>query len=744
MVNLRYKGRSILLFPGTEITWEVADDFLDYESIGSGYSWPIRIPREGNEWIFHHAGDADHQDNLFKTYDGFEITISGNVWWSVSFDLTEATTNYYSGSLTSINKAFFEAKNKKIADLVTGQVQLSAGTYNSVIRPINELNRSDIRFPWIHFYGTRLARPDDDYTSQSDTVGTDQGTNISQPIEILSITASNSGSFRVDLSLDVEFITAAEDFDIQLKVNGTIVQEVSGVTDPDPILYTLGPIDIASGDVVTIWYVNLAFEDQITVYAATQMDLISNDRKPYQLINTSDMALLPTFRAGYILQLILQGIGISLRDAAVNYSGGDDPLYDLLLLHNRIKEYDISSGATIDIADHLPDITLIELIRDLCIYRCCSAHISSDQTTLELRSFDRDVNTSTIRTSLALYDPDVQVNRADYNNIRLTFDTRSDDLTKNTPEVLTGQYRGEFATYTDWIALSSPAKGDYGYVRQLGQYLRIIDSYGSLISAFYAYPMQPYESGADDQVELTPTLLPVTKDRYFYHVLEGTFTITDMTGYLKISGFGNWADFPDDGDRIQIIEAGQDPIYASEGFAEIYSVDINAKEIALNISYIDDTQVSKIIIRKSANAAIPIIGADIHWPEGKQDNPGFKGRIMMWHGVVATEDAAGTYPYASADGYDVQGNQIARYSLMWSGPGTNLVDQLWSSFVSFVKSARYITIDSFEGVHQVRTLFEQKTARLIKGAIRIKRIRTTLSGKGLIKSQLHTYSVVGF
>lgn len=742
MIGLLYKGQPVLLYPDTTIDFEVEDDFLDFDNIGRAYSWPISLPREGNEWIFRHAGDADTQDNLFKTWDHFQITVDGNVWWDVSLDLDDADQTSYSGMLTNVNEKFFAAKDKKLRELITGQVTLASGDYVSVIQAINELKVSDIRFPWIHFYGTRVLKPDDDYTGQSDTTDTSTPITEGTTTEIINLTVSNTANYRVELTLHATSIST--DDLLYFKVNGVLKKLRSPQTTTTPQTILIGSFDLSAGDVLTVEYENnVDGSGTVTVGTSTTLTITSNDRGPYQLINSSELALIPTFRAGYILDLVLRSIGMQYSNTATDYDEGYDPLDQLLLIHNRFKEYDLSAGAVISIADHVPDMTLIELIRDLSIYTCASPFIHSDNRTLELRSMNRDLSTDFIRTEFVDYDPNVRIQRAASNHLRLSFDLANDTrVEERTAEVLTGNYRGEFATMSDWIAVSTPAAGDYGFIKSLGQYHRVVETInGTLVNAFYSYPLQQYESGADNVLELTPKLLPVTKDLYYYHKITGTFTLTNDGGSVKITGFGNWADFPDDGDTIQIVESGSEPVYTGGGFATISNINTSTREITVVITYTEDSQAGEIIIRKNANAAIPIIGDQPHWPEGEQDAEGFGGRIAMWHGMKPTADGADTYPMASADSYDHSGTSISKYNLYWTGPQPNLVSTRWSKVIQFIRQARYLTIRSYEPIERVLEMYRRKKARLTSGSIRFKRFRATLSQRGIRDQEIEGWRV---
>ncbi len=120
MVGLSYKGVPLALPDEFPVPWEVEDDIFDLGTLGQGYSWPVKIPRKGNEQlVFQFAGDPQQSKNRFRTYDGFAITKGGNLWWNVSFVLENADDHWYEGSLTTIESSVQKNKNKLLSELIT-------------------------------------------------------------------------------------------------------------------------------------------------------------------------------------------------------------------------------------------------------------------------------------------------------------------------------------------------------------------------------------------------------------------------------------------------------------------------------------------------------------------------------------------------------------------------------------------------------------------------------------------------
>lgn len=160
-VGLKYNGTQLHLDPDFSIDWEVEDDLLDFSKIGQAYSWTIEIPIKGNEGIFKFASDPAGTKNYFKNYDGFSITIDGNIWWSCNFLLNSVSDdgNYYEGVLTSIPNSITENLKVSIREIIDTIVPIDDYNKGSVPNPILDITLVNadtslpIYFPLISFYG---------------------------------------------------------------------------------------------------------------------------------------------------------------------------------------------------------------------------------------------------------------------------------------------------------------------------------------------------------------------------------------------------------------------------------------------------------------------------------------------------------------------------------------------------------------------------------------------------------------
>lgn len=153
-VGLSYKGRQLYLDPDFQIDWEVQDDLFDFDRMGEGSSWQIQIPIKGNEWVFGFASDPANADNKFTTYDGFAITMGGNVWWEVSCELLRVSDDgrFYECVLSTINNDVYDSRTKSIKDIITYEIT-NPGNGSNDAQLYNQMSLGPVYFPILHFYG---------------------------------------------------------------------------------------------------------------------------------------------------------------------------------------------------------------------------------------------------------------------------------------------------------------------------------------------------------------------------------------------------------------------------------------------------------------------------------------------------------------------------------------------------------------------------------------------------------------
>lgn len=151
------KNNKYLRTGGIVIDWEFEDDILDFDKIGQGYSWTVETPIKGNEWAFYYSSNPQRTSNGYKSYDGFQITFSNNVWWQVSAELigTNKEKTHYRVVFNSIDSVIYNELKTSISKLIDTQVPYfngGNGTFDQVLAPFNDLGKSGVRFPVIQFY----------------------------------------------------------------------------------------------------------------------------------------------------------------------------------------------------------------------------------------------------------------------------------------------------------------------------------------------------------------------------------------------------------------------------------------------------------------------------------------------------------------------------------------------------------------------------------------------------------------
>jgi hypothetical protein len=152
------KGRDLILDPEFSIRWEIEDDYMDFDRVGQAFSWTILIPIKGNEKTFLYASDAATSKNKFKTYDGFAVTVAGNLWWNCSFDLIDVSEDqlYYEGILSTIPSSIFDNKDKLIKEIIIAEIDQPSGTNPEILAAYNNDVNGDVFFPLLNFYGSKL------------------------------------------------------------------------------------------------------------------------------------------------------------------------------------------------------------------------------------------------------------------------------------------------------------------------------------------------------------------------------------------------------------------------------------------------------------------------------------------------------------------------------------------------------------------------------------------------------------
>jgi hypothetical protein len=628
------KGRDLILDPEFSISWEVEDDLFDFDRLGQAYSWTISIPIKGNESTFNYASEVANSKNRFKLYEGFAITVNGNVWWQCSLDLFEVTDDgrYYNANLTSVTSSFFDNKSKKISTLITEKIALADDNYATVIGAINNLASSNIRFPFVHFHNDNTAMPIDG---------------------------------DVILSIDADF-------------------------------------------------------------------------KNEPVVNRSAYFLMPAFKLSYLLQLCIDSIGMNLV-----LDNTDDELDELIVMSNRLIDQQKSSlgldtyfaniNNQLEVSNHVPDITLAELIKDYMFYT--GKNVTIEDNTIVFTRIDRMVSSKGAVLDLGNKHSDRIIAKKNVvNGICIEYDY-SDDITK--ADVLpAGTYQG---VVTNKISIPGTASvGDYYFVKELNRYLIAVDVIGNDTIHYKnnGHPYSTLELGSnEDCLKWKPTILPAaTKDKFEFKVIESECAVTNNgSGKVRITGdFATiatstkigWVREDEPDGQIDLLFVGPSVVSSSSG-----SIDLNS-------DYLANFKISKLIIGTPINYVVPIIQEDIYYPEiGYDRGKNFKGRIMFWRGMINGTDGT-PYPFASADTYSVNGADLGSYSL--DTKSTSKVYSIWNTIYQFLVGARIIKMETFLDAATIHRL-SRKKLKHIKGLMLFKSISCRITSKGIRDQEIEGY-----
>ncbi len=153
MIGIRYKETDLNLGSDFVIDWQLDDDIFDFDNIGEGHSWPVRIPKEGNHQLFFFAGEPEIGP-IHKTYDDFYITRDGNVWWEVSFRHRKNTEFHIEGTLSLVDSPLLTALQSGIRTYITAKFGI-----------VDELEPV---YPELHFYNSPVTSSDDQIVNYND------------------------------------------------------------------------------------------------------------------------------------------------------------------------------------------------------------------------------------------------------------------------------------------------------------------------------------------------------------------------------------------------------------------------------------------------------------------------------------------------------------------------------------------------------------------------------------------------
>lgn len=647
MVGLSKSGRQLHTDPGFQISLEGEDDLLDFDRLGQAYSWTIQVPIKGNEWAFGYASDPARAKNMFKTYDDFAITWGGNVWWECSLDLLGVSDDghYYEATLSTIDSAIFESKDKSIREIITATIPIGNGTYDEIIKTINEQIHSDVRFPYMHFYSEQPGTP-----------------------------------FYLDLGGEL------------------------GIQKQSP-----------SSAVANL--------------------------QPYYLI--------PAFPLHYVLKVTLKALGYEVRHSLLTPEvrrllvHSNRPIDQTNLLLTSLDDVDFSNvGNVIDVRLYVPDLTLGELLKSAAFYLCSAINVTAS-TKEELQFRNIPIEFENAAGSMDLTDKVKKAipSRPDISGIRLKYAFDS-DLIKIRP--LTGNYRGEFIHALNFDFASDLADGDYAFIRELNRYTVMKDVNGAdwFKQKTLSIPYDLVEHGDTKEIkELAPALLPTAlKARHTFSVHNVDFEVTNNgSGNMRINGLVPGGS---EGRDIGWLREGEN----EDEFDYFFLAGvIEAAEdyMDLNIPFNTPFTIKKIVIGVPRNYLIPISQAKVYFPEvGRVDDSDFKGGILFWRGMQP--DAVDvSYPFASADPYAVDGEEIPGALSLDTVSSASLVLDQWGRVYNFMKETRIVRLlDTALTTTKLKKLMDnKKTLRFLSGILRFRKFRVILTNKGIRDQEIEGYSI---
>lgn len=636
MIGLAKQGRALRVPEDFNIDWVIEDDILDFNSLGQGFSWTVDLPIKGNEWAFHHASDPARSGNKLKTYDGFQITWGGNLWWEVSVTLRNVSGENYRIDINTIPSELLEKRDTLISEIVTTSIAIPDGSYAATIGAINNNNANPMKFPMIHFYNDRTRFP---------------------------------------------------------------AQATSG--DPVPIF--------RKGSTITL-------------------------HEPV-INSTSGYNYIPFFRLKYIVRQALDAIGYTLVD---NFSDSNtDKIFihsnrplDMFIQAYSNPECDFSKiDNTIVVSKYLPELTLFELLKDLCFYTSSSIQVDLNEKKLIVSNIERDTATVSQKLDVSTKcHPRLESDDPDITNIELDYDLDSDLYQVIEPE---GTDRGSFDEVSNFEAISTPTDKDYGFVKSINAYMRLVEyDTSSYAARRYTHPYWPKKTGSEKLSTLTPTMKPhPLKSNYTYKIYDVNYELVDNgSGKIQIDGKVDC----NAGDKIGLIfEDHEGPI---DHLFTPYTVDtVTAGSVDLNEDMpAGDYKLKHVIVAESAGSWwFPVADAEQHYPEQDIINQGYKGGVVLWHGSI-------TYPKAFSDGYNPDGSNLATFSLDTQGTYSIWVSK-WKAVYDFINTTRTITLRTFLRAIDLRRLaYRVKQLRFRQGVIRYRRIKVTL-GKTSSSQEVEGY-----
>ncbi len=526
--------------------------------------------------------------------------------------------------------------------------------------------------------------------------------------------------YEAELSTVESAIMEVKDKSIREVINATIaLPDATGL--PDPITFT---------------EIDAEFNTETSGMVFPMVHFYGKKR----ILNKANSFLLPFFRLDYLLKVLAESIEYRFVN---DYKVSTSNVSRIVIFHNRILPTDSSSvteltneytfeklNYLVQVGNYLPDFTVADFLKEAAYLTGSSLEVDAEEKTITLSSVRRGLTgTANVLDITADTSDQVVTTRAQITNIKLTWENISEDETLTVPDILEGNYVGEYDSRADYVAASGKVDNDYAFCLLENSYYKYTDADGV---NFYADPFQEYSTGGENVLEIPIKSVPCRKDRYSYSYFEKPLTITDNgAGKVRITGTTTSMGISTS-DKVRIKESSSTPSYSQEFWLQVLTV--TSTYIDLTIDHVIDADLTAITVQQEENYYFPVVGGVMHYPENQEESLTFAGRVAIWHGKQAPITGGGTYAYASCDNYKSDGSAVRDYSLRFTQTD-NMFESVYEAVYNLVKESRIVKLYTDLSVEDIKTLFQKrKRARFKRGIIRVRQFRGTLQG-GRIRNQ---------
>ena len=700
-VGLTYRGRPLYTDPGFQIDWEVQDDLMNPLRLGFGFSGRTQIPVKGNERVFNFASDPANSNDYFKQYDGFAITVGGNIWWSCTFDLIRVSPDgrFYEGTLSTISSTIDENQDKSIAEILEGLTwTYPAGGYPTVYPHFNGNTNRGIRFPWVHFYNEFSYN-----TSTGDKISVFNTDVYAVPFfhlkHIVELTLNQLGySIRYNLTnsdFEKVLINTARTFGIYASGGTeTYSRYMPTLSVKDLLLelvfYTSGKVYIDE-DNKTITCESLAFNVGKNTSVDLQNDLSETTppAKP-QIENILAEYAFETDSLFSDAPNSLEGNYTGVYFTSQSYRATPSPSegdYGYCKFENAYYKWiNVDDTLRLEYYTH-PFIEQKTGVTEILPFTSKFSPVA--RTNFAYAEFDVDAEVIEYDGANGAFDGKLKIRGFEDSSIVLDYDwagiiefkTREKKSTINRT-VVTGGRRSRGRT-----TRSAPSRGDGTYAYGL----RESTTLGTVRSAV-----------------ASPTYYIGVNETILYPVLVSTVA-NEETGS------------PED------------------------------TSITITQEYIADADVSKLKLAKQLTAYVAMIGKQLERVTNRANESGgsFKdtsGSVSLWHGMQISSNGVDDYPLAGPDNfhYDLQADEeitLDSYSLNLHNGTNNIWDILFNPFYELVKDYRIINFTGYLSTVKLKNLYLKKLARYKKGVFRFKSFRALLTRRGIRDQEIEGYGL---